>query len=265
MLNLIRLTDNLRREVVAPKGWVDLGIHPSVSAYIPSGRLIRSLTEFGGDVLVGYGDWSLNGGPVSVLAYDVATGEHKELLAGCPTEAFSRVVSINGAAYLPFVDPTGPDVGGFATNSSGVWENVLMPEYSMIHCFDVSIIGGITYVCGSSRVSSVETGASVWKRDPVLGWQMDLYYPTEGAGRFYDFFGKGRNQVRIESLTWTLVDGVWIGPTFGDALPFSATYDIGAQPRPRWTPPPDTTAYTATDNWAWIGRSDGTVLRAPLN
>lgn len=267
--------DLTQRRVVAPAevAWETLPPHPALTAQPTlGGQRPRAFTPHAGILLVGYGDWNVNTGPVDVVGYQIDTGEPVTLLTDCPTEAFDRIVLIDGHAYLPFIDPaTAENRGGFATDRGGSWSLVTLPVGSMIHVFDVARIGGRIHLCGSNYAALDESAsqAVVWQEQPNGTWvQVLASAPVPvagGAPRFYHFFLDGatvrvQNRATSPTETWYTTDGTtWVPDPAAPDLPTPSDFTP-----PTWPLPAGVTAYAEAGGWAWIGLPGGVVKRTRL-
>lgn len=173
--------------------FTDIAAHPKILEQPESGRVITFLQPHNGVILVGYGDWNADTGPVAVVGYDEVTANPVTLLGQVPSEALDRCRIIDGFAYLPWVDPIlptempiGEPNGGFTTDRSGTWENVVAGE--MIHTFDVAKINGKIHVCGSIGTNSGNGVGVVYREDGPGVWTEVLRGSVEvPTSRFYSF------------------------------------------------------------------------------
>lgn len=212
---------NLSRKVYRPHEWTAVPRHPSIAAQPANsvGRQITFMHPYKGVVHVGYGDWSLNTGPMDVVGYDALTAEPVTFLRGVPTEAFERVREYDGALYLPWADPLGGDhTGGFATNEGGEWHNERVGP--MIHTLDMIKWKGSFYVCGSAMhddsVPADPIGKGIVYRRKNGAWVTALEgIERAGMTRFYKFWVDAQGRLCVEEevthstwRTWRTADGV---------------------------------------------------------
>lgn len=262
----------LHRRRTVPRVWETLAPHPAVVAQPTlAGKQLRDFTPHNGVMLMGYGDWNANTGPVDVIGYDLTTGTPVTLLTDCPTEAFDRIKVIGGQAFIPFTDPTtSANNGGFATDRSGSWRNVLMHDQSMIHCFDVIMIAGRMHLCGSNydQSNTSLSYACVLQEQPDGSWTEVLRTASataEVAPRFYNFF-RDRYTVRVQMSgptprpVYMTTDGTtWTVDPDPPQLPYPPDYTP-----PTWPLPDGTTAYAEWAGWAWVGTDEGHVRRTKI-
>ena len=135
------------------------GEHPTVAANPHDGHAVTSLMARDGVLLMGYGDWTHNTGPLDLLGLDLTTGEPVTLHTGVRTECIEVWRVIDGDLYVPWIDTrSGYDHlgGGYVTNAGGVWREVVVPD--LIHTFDVATSDGHDLlVAGSARSTNRAT------------------------------------------------------------------------------------------------------------
>lgn len=156
-------------------------------------------------VLIGYGDYNADTGPINVLAVSGA-GTVTTLLADFATEqvGFANPVgpslcgyrALNdGVIWTPSVDPRGSTAASLATNLGDVWRTVSvdLPGVAVVeHLFDVAQeSNGDLYVSGSHAPDTAFVA-----RSTNLGssWTEVLTYATgqaDGFNRFYSLRRKG--------------------------------------------------------------------------
>lgn len=161
--------------------------HPSVMAQPDSGKPIRDLAVQDGRLLLAYGDYQNNTGPIDVAAVDLATGATSVLLDNAPTEetnTFRRTST--GALVTPWIDPTGcgtctPVNGGMS--AGGAWADV--HAFPAGHVYDYADAATSQFLVGAVAYG----GAGVWQS--VSGGPWRLVVTEESAGgatgweRFY--------------------------------------------------------------------------------
>lgn len=278
---------NLGRKVYTPHVWTAVPRHPSIEAQPSEGRKIKFMHPYEGVVLVGYGDWNANTGPMDVVGYDEVTGDPVTFLTGAPTEAFERIREIDGSLYLLWVDPLGADnVGGFTTNEGGAWHNVVVGP--MIHTFDMIEWGGDLYVSGSAMYDANAPGGAtgegvVYRREGSAWVKAHVGIEHAPFTRFYrlwvDEQGRLCTEEEVSSgvwRTWRTPDGVaWVADTPG--LP---VYGANFADRGRWVAESAGTPYPfnsflqplpqgllgcITENYLWTYDSTNTTIyRTPL-
>lgn len=126
-----------------------------------------------GRLIVGWGDWDTNMDSfgtdrVGIIAQDPLTGEHLSERVPLGTEAFDVIRQIDGNLWIPTTDPSDkPGAGQRSGNIPGVWVNdgadgswrLIQGPSSLIHVFDVAVVGDNVYLAGSTR----DGGAVVYK------------------------------------------------------------------------------------------------------
>ena len=144
--------------------WLDP--HPA----LPAGAKVSGVIPHGNILIVAHGDWAANTGPTDVLAYDLADGDAPiTLLADAPTEAFESGAVIDGAMWLPWIDPTGGDPGGATTDAGGQWRNAVAAP--MIHAFHAATFTGTDiWLVGSRWAGSEHHGCAVRSTDGGQTW-----------------------------------------------------------------------------------------------
>lgn len=257
--------------------WETLPPHPVVMAETTADhQKIRFLHPHNGVMLIGYGDWNDNLGPVSVIGYDLETLAPVTLFGPCPTEAFDRIRVFDGDVYLPWVDPTVGNQGGMTTDRSGSWENVEIGDNtSMIHTFDLAMIGGKVHACGSAPHSPGNGVGTVWREDAPGVWTEALRGThAEPFSRFYAFKDMGDGRWRVQNTAggvetyettgtnWTPVtDAAWTSTPYWGA-------DASDPPGPLpagWPDPLGTrAALLAYEGWVYVAGTGGRVKRARL-
>lgn len=260
--------------------WETLTKHPTVMAQpTAEHQKIRFLRAHRGTMLIGYGDWNNNLGPVNVIGYDLNAKTPVTLLTNVMSEAFDRVRIIDGDAYLPWTDPKtyAGNQGGFTTDRSGVWADVKVgPGDSMVHSFDIIKIGGKIHVSGSRTGSAVDLGVGVvWREDGPGVWTEALRSANEHSfARFYDFRivnGKYRVQNVAGGAveTFETVDGSSWYPVAGEAWTSQVSWGADSSDPPAALPDGYTshgvglvTAVAYHDGWVWVGGESGAVKRA---
>lgn len=181
-----------------------------------------------GTILLGYGDWNTNTGPIDLLDLDPDTGTVTTLVDNMPTEAIVRFRVLNsGHVWVPSIDPTGANPGTLATNAGGTWDllTVEVPGLPVAtHLFDVAQTADDTlYVAGSRHITVGEGNtedadydcAFVWKStDDGATWTEDLvYYGTGTEVQRFRGIGKVGNDLYVSTTSgavyWRLHAGAW--------------------------------------------------------
>lgn len=159
--------------------WVQ---HPSIAAQPESGRIIFDLAVSGGELYMGYGDYTANTGPIDVATANLTTGA-TGVKASVPTEAIDVYRTFGGALYAPWVDPKGSG-GLYTSNRSSVWAHYGTTVPSE-HVYDVAVLpNGAVLAVGAARSG----GAAAWvSRDNGATWilaKTDLR-SNSGFERYY--------------------------------------------------------------------------------
>ena len=160
------------RSGVAP---VNLGTHPSLAAN--AAPAVVSLKWHDGQVVIGYGDWTTNTGPIDIAAI-APDGTPSVLISGFMTEATSIQRVFDGALWVPAIDSRGAATG-VATDWGGTWQ--VMPVPDMQHTFDVATLDGTDLWLAGTGVTSANTiGPMVLRtadRD-APDWQTIYEFPS---------------------------------------------------------------------------------------
>lgn len=256
--------------------WETLPPHPAVMAETTAEhQRIKALGVSDGVMLIGYGDWNENLGPVKVIGYDLVTLLPVTLMeppAALGSEAWDIIRIIDGKAYLPHTDPTLNNQGAYTTNENGVWETVMVgTNPSMIHTFDVIRFKGRMMACGSQAADG--SGAGVVHTETAPGSRVfteTLLGGIRGPGaRFYKFFVRdGGNEVMVQNWSGVLESFV---TTDGDNWTAAPSEPQGYSDTPDPLPTGYTnhgveyvSAVTFHDGWVWVGGNGGDVKRALL-
>lgn len=145
-------------------------------------------------VLIGYGDYGANTGPIDILAVSPG-GVVTTLLAAFDTEQTINMRELDGAVYIPAVDPKTNTSAQIATNETGDWDTITAQPDGVgvaVHLFDVTLdpTTGELLGCGSRGPDT----AFVWRRGSggrgvEDDWVEDLAHEADGGGfnRFYGF------------------------------------------------------------------------------
>jgi hypothetical protein len=141
-----------------------LATHPSPAAQPnPGGRYIKDIAVWGDKLVLGYGDYSYNKGPIDVATVDMTTGETGIALNDVPTEELDTYRLVDGALYAPWIDPQGwggatnPPNGGYTTNKGGTWHNVQVVAAG--HVYDYARLGDSEFLVGNIAYDA----AGVWQ------------------------------------------------------------------------------------------------------
>lgn len=255
-----------------PIVWETLTPHPVVMAHTTAEhRQIRWMHPVDGVMLIGYGDYTNNLGPISVIGYNMTTLAPVTVFGPVPSESFERIRIIDGHVYLPHTDPLGAThMGAITTNRSGSWENVTIGH--MVHVYDVIKFKGSIYVCGSANTPVVDVGQGIVYKETSPGiWKVVLRGTHKSAlSRFYQFHPDG-DFLKVQ----TRAEEALSEPTFRTAngedwevVPGHPVLSANDNDPPTITPPSypgfGPTAAAVHGGWVWVGGANGAVKRTRL-
>lgn len=211
------------------------------------GRWMRLGPVVDQGVLVLFGDYGENTGPIDVLAVS-PTGVVTTLLAGFDTEETDGATMLNGDVWIPSIDPRGANPASLATNHGGTWHTVpvtIPGRPVVVHLYGVDLDGTDLVVDGAYGPDN----AFVWRStDFGVTWTEDLAHVADGGGlnRFYGFRrSAGRLVVKTTHGTpayYVRDGGAWV-PT--------ATVALDTMPREFDQNPFRSTTSTAPDGSVW--------------
>lgn len=190
---------------------------PAIAALpdVSSNRRLRLGPFCEEGLIVGYGDYGTNPGPLDLIAVD-EDGTVSTLLAALPTEELSGFRVVDGGVLMPSIDPHGEAPGFIASNLGGEWRRIDVEIDGLPvveHMFDVEIEGGVLLACGSH----VPDTAFVWEStDGGLTWVEKIGNPSgeaDGYNRFYGFRRDSLGQLVVDRVdsdgSFVRVDGTW--------------------------------------------------------
>ncbi|MFW0183761.1 hypothetical protein ACN082_09720 [Rothia sp. CCM 9417] len=196
-----------------------------------------------GNLLVGFGDWSLNGGKVPILEVDSKTGEVRSQSEPLRTENISIIKDTSGGLVVPYTDPTanthedtpaGRKWRIFARQKpDGSWEE--SGDFKQaIHAFDAVELDGELFFCGSiyPGYAAIFTPGGNTTAGKIVASEQEQgdyhrfyrFYPhTEksvrvynpGTGRAYIFDG---NDLTPDETGWAPSNGALYCPSTGYQL-----------------------------------------------
>jgi hypothetical protein len=238
--------------VVTPSPW------PSAILAQPEGdrQLNVSGSTIDGHVLLSYGNYGTNTGPIDVIGYRPTDGDVATYLDDTDTEAFFEFrQDYLGYLWAPSIDPLtadrGSDDGFIVTNRSGTWEVVPVVIAGLpdaVHLFDVApptatdpniYVFGVRDVLGSEGPNTDPNTAAVafvwvsdddgatWTEEVHDQSNTDGYHRFYGAGRigetlFCAASSQGQDGTGEQAHTWGLWYGSgssWTRSTIGGQLP----------------------------------------------
>lgn len=195
------------------------------------GKPITTLERIAGRIYAGYGNYSLNTGPIWLTSLDEtdplgAWTEHIEIA----TEQIATITAISGGRIIvPRIDPQGPPGAAYATYD-GTWQDGQGPTAE--HCYAAAEAAGHLFLAGS-QVDGQHGG--IWTSDDG-GDTWSLEVTSTVAGDFARFY-------------------------------FLAVIGDEVYAQEAGEPPGDATGWkwTAADGWQQIARflPDGTVGGTP--
>jgi hypothetical protein len=152
------------------------------------GRRIQDLALFDGIVFCGYGDWTVNTGPIQATGWRISpAGFVSE--ATLDTESTWLLRRVGSRLVIPFIDPKA-NTGDLAVRSAGspTWTTLALDGSTAgsVHTFDVTTSNGTDLWVAGARRSSLN--ASVWHSPSGLGgdWVLSLdTAPPSGIDKWY--------------------------------------------------------------------------------
>lgn len=167
-----------------------MGFHPEARLQAtPLGMSLHSLHLDEGQLYMGYGDYSLNTGPIAIRSYDIATGTFSPSRWLARTEAISQWRSINGQVFGVMTDANfEPSQGGyFSGTAQGEWSETLVGP--SIHSYDIASYNDSLYLAGAGSENASGYAAIHRSDDDGASWNIDLeVFPVGGYGRFYGIY-----------------------------------------------------------------------------
>lgn len=158
-----------------------IATYPPAAAQLTAvGRVLATLQPFQGRLYIGYGDYSVNTGPIEIGAFDPTTSSfRKEFLAD--TEAIWGYRVIGDQLYAPHIDPR-PGEGGLQYEYSvgPPWrEDQIGVSQGGVLNYDIAAVGGTRYLAGEDYTTG---NATVWE-SPIDGgrdggWTVSLSKPS---------------------------------------------------------------------------------------
>lgn len=135
---------------------------PSDIVTYGQGRFNRAITGIyptdDGRLLIGFGDWTLNGGKVPVLELDPVSGAVVDQSFPLRTENVSILRNTDDGLIVPYTDPVGASFEDTPSgrkwrvyarrDSTGSWVECGDMK-QIIHAFDAVVLGGKLFLCGS--------------------------------------------------------------------------------------------------------------------
>lgn len=215
-------------------------------------------------VLIGYGDFEANTGPIDIIAVS-PEGVVITLLASFDTEQTISMRHLNDSVYIPAIDPKTNTSARIATNQGGTWHTIVAQPSGVgvaVHLFDVTLdpANGDLLACGSRDPDT----AFVWRSaDMGTTWTEDLAHEADGGGfnRFYEFRkSSGRPVVTTthgSPAYYVLVDGEWAPATSVTFDPALVAYDTSRLPGGPWT------SSAASDGSIWLCNGTSIYLIPP--
>lgn len=160
-----------------------------------SGRVISTLHAHRGQVHIGYGDFSNNTGPITMVAYDPQLGEMVSH-GVATTEDVQRFLSVADTLFAGNVDPRGHEALGsvFRLDSPcGTWET-MPPIAGNVHTFGLTAFRDRLHVTTGSLTA--EPAFVMSSPDLGASWQTELSVQSAGA-EFTRIHDAGGNSTRL--------------------------------------------------------------------
>jgi hypothetical protein len=217
---------------------------PSISTQATNeGKTIRLIGPYGADensMLLGYGDYGTNTGPIDLIVLH-SDGTSEVLFNDFHTEMIYTARRLNGGYYwMTAMDPRASDAGQLLTDEGGTWRTItcsIAGLPNLEHIFDVAQqADGSLYIAGSRVPTVAENGgaavnpatiwtyAIVWKStDLGVTWTEQVKHksgPSNDSGNRMYGFGKSGNRLvcapygNTQTDKWyTNIDGTWVERT----------------------------------------------------
>lgn len=172
---------------------------PSAIVTYSRGRFARGITGIyptdDGHLLLGFGDWNLNGGRVPVLELDPVSGVVLGQSFALRSENISTLRNAGDGLIAPYTDPVGASFedtpGGrkwrvYARRDPGGSWVECGDMRDIIHAFDAVVLGGKLFLCGSVYPGHA---AVVTPGDDTVTGEVVAAEPERGDfHRFYRFY-----------------------------------------------------------------------------
>lgn len=165
-----------------------LGFHPDAQNQPTDwGKSLHSIHLDDDQLYLGYGDYSLNTGPIKLRSYDLATGRFSPPRLSARTEAISQWRSLDGQVFGVMTDANfEPSQGGYISGKGADdWTETLVG--TAIHSYDIASYSGGLYLAGAGSSNASGHAAIHKSLDGGVTWTIDLEVlaPPGGYGRFY--------------------------------------------------------------------------------
>jgi hypothetical protein len=179
-----------------------LGKHPdAVLQPTAVGTTLHTLHAAGGDVYMGYGDFNVNTGPISMRSFDTQNDTFSPALISVNTEAIHRIRVIGNEVWATTTDPLLFTDGGYVKGpvGGGTWSAV--NSLATLHLFDIASYAGDAnhlFLSGSGGPSSTNNSIVYETQDGGANWNLVLDVPVpNGAVGFTRFYGIGELNNRL--------------------------------------------------------------------
>ena len=173
--------------------WVLAPRHPTVDRPGRNGAVgtkIACFHPYGDSVLVGYGDWDINSGPIDIWSINPETLEWSLESEKLPTESVDKIVTLGDTTIALHADP----LGYYAWNDNKVGTIIgsqeQMTSNRVIHALDaVELPDGSWWFVGSgweTDASAKDRAMGFLTRDRGKTWEHYWYEagPMSGSVRF---------------------------------------------------------------------------------
>lgn len=168
--------------------WIKAPRHPTVDRPGRNGKvgtLITCFHQYGDSILVGYGDWNTNTGPIDVWSINPETLEWSLESTKLPTEAVDKFVTLGGTTIALHADPLG--AYAWEDNKVGtiIGSQEQMTGNRVTHTFDaIELPDGSWWFVGSgweTEASAKDCAMGFLTRDRGKTWE---HYWYEVEDRF---------------------------------------------------------------------------------
>ena len=180
--------------------WIKAPRHPTVDRPGRNGSVGTEITCFhpyGDSVLVGYGDWDINSGPVDIWSINPETLEWSLESEKLPTESVDKIVTLGDTTIALHTDPLGYYVWNDNKVGTIIGSQEQMTGNRVIHAFDaVELPDGSWWFVGSgweTEASDKDRAMGFLTRDRGKTWEhyvadlgQDHYLPRFQSAKVID-------------------------------------------------------------------------------
>lgn len=162
-----------------------------------NGRQMRVGPELpDGSVLIGYGDYGINTGPIDVISID-ANGGVTTHVDSMDTEQIITMRQFGTRYLIPAIDPRTNVDAQLVEFDGSAWSTkiVHVDGENPLHLFDAVLIDD-TYVVSGSKDGDPSTGtAMVWESNDGVSWT-EVF--VGGSGRFHDLVRVNNGDLAVQ-------------------------------------------------------------------